>query len=322
MRISDWVDHRGVLLGAAFPLPLDRAFTRMHAIEGGVDPRRLRALVEAGLLRKVLRGVYAASQAPDSVLFRARALSLVVPDCAVVTDRTAAWLHGVPILERGAHLEAPPISVCETVDSRVRRAGIDGRRRQLLDRDVTELHGIRVTTPLRTGLDLGRRLWRFDALAAIDGVLRLGVVHDELLEESLRFRGHRGMRQLRGLAPLGDGRSESPGESALRLHWYDAGLPPPEPQFGIRDEGGREIYRLDVPLPEARFAAEYDGEEFHSTDEDVEHDEERRDWIRRHRGWLILPFRKDAVYGRNTDITARLRAGFVEARKTVSIWVP
>jgi hypothetical protein len=322
VKISDWLTPAGDLLGASFPMPLDLPFTRQQALEGGVDHRQLRALVDQGLLRKVLRGVYATSQAPDSVLFRARALALVIPDCAVVTDRTAAWLHGVPILERGAHLAAPPISVCETVDSRVRRADVDGRRRQLLGRDIVEVHGIPVTTPLRTGLDLGRRLWRFDGLAALDGVLRIGVVHDELLEETGRFRGHRGVVQLRCLAPLADGRSESPGESALRLHWYDAGLPRPEPQHAIVDDWGHEVYRLDVPHPGVRYAAEYDGREFHSSAGDVEHDNLRRDWIRRERGWTVDAFEKDAVYGRNTDVTLRLKAGFVAARRARTIWVP
>jgi hypothetical protein len=321
VRVSDWLAE-SQLLGPAFPLPLDGPFTAAMARDAGVSRNHLETLVRHDLIRRVLHGVYAASQAPDSVRFRSAALQLVIPDHAVVTDRTAAWLHGVPILERGAHLSPPPISVCETVDSRVRRPGVDGRRRQLLDRDVMDLHGIRVTTPLRTGLDLGRRLWRFDALAALDGVLHIGVDHDELLEESLRFKGHRGMRQLRALAPVADGRAESPGESALRLHWLDACLPSPEPQFGILDDWGREIYRLDVPLPEVRYAAEYDGEEFHSSDEDRDQDDERRDWIRRERHWAIDAFRKDAVYGRNTDICARLRAGFVSAKKSVSIWVP
>jgi hypothetical protein len=321
VQISDWVaDSR--LLGGDFPLPLDGPFTTHTAGEAGISPHHLKTLVRHGLVRRVLHGVYAASQAPDSVKFRAAALHLVVPPCAVVTDRTAAWLHGVPILERGAHLEAPAISVCETVDSRVRRPGVDGRRRQLRERDVIELHGLRVTTPMRTGLDLGRRLWRFDALAAIDGILHIGVDHDELLSEIERFRGHRGVRQLRWIAPLADGRAESPGESALRLHWYDAGLPRPEPQFGVLDDSGQEIYRLDVPDPHVRYAAEYDGEEFHSSEEDVAHDERRREWIRRERHWSIDAFRKDAVYGRRTDIDRQLRAGFLAAKKSVSFWIP
>lgn len=322
MRFSDLMSSTAVLLGDEFPLPPDEPFTRAQARAAGIDPRLLRVLLDEGLLRRVLRGVYAANQAPDSVLFRAQAVALVIPECAVVTDRTAAWLHGVPILERGAHLVAPPVSVCESVDSRVRRPEVDGRRRQLLPHDVMEIHGVRVTTPLRTSLDLGRRLWRFDALAAIDGFLRIGVDHELLLSEIERFRGHRGVRQLRWLAPLGDKRSESPGESALRLHWYDACLPKPEAQLWILDAGGRELYRLDLALPEARYAAEYDGEEHHSSTEDLTHDEDRRAWIRNERGWTIDSFRKDAVYGRNTDITKRLREGLRAARSSLSPWAP
>jgi hypothetical protein len=321
MRVSDWLsDSR--MLGVDFPLPLDQPFTTRTAREAGVTHNHLAALVRDGLVRRVLHGVYAPSQAPDSIRFRASALRLVIPECAVVTDRTAAWLHGVPILERGSHLNAPPITVCETVDSRVRRPEVDGHRRQLLDRDVMELEGLRVTTPLRTGLDLGRSLWRFDALAALDGVLDIGVDHDELLAEIERFRGYRGVRQIRWIAPLADGRAESPGESALRLHWYDAGLPKPDLQHGISDDCGRELYRLDVALPEIRYAAEYDGAAHHSSDADVAHDEERRDWIRRERHWTIDPFRKDAVYGRRTDIDKQLRAGFLAAKKSVSFWIP
>ena len=321
VHISDWLIDRQ-LLGAHFPLALDRPFTASEARAVGVSRHHLAALIRHGLVRRVLHGVYAATQAPDSVLFRAQALALVVPPCAVVTDRTAAWLHGVAILERGSHVEAPPISVCETVDSRVRRPGVDGRRRQLLDRDVMEIHGVPVTTPLRTGLDLGRRLWRFDALGALDGVLRVGVDHDELLAETHRFKGHRGVRQLRWIAPLADGRAESPGESALRLHWYDAGLPKPELQFWILDDLGRNRYRLDVPLPEVRYAAEYDGEEFHSNDADREHDSERRGWIRRERHWVIHAFTKEDVYRPKTDIGERLQHGFLSAKKSLSIWIP
>ena len=321
MRTAEWLTDSG-LLGAGFPLPLDAPFTTQTARTVGVTPNHLSALMREGLVRRVLRGVYAASQAPDSVLFRACALQLVIPSCAVVTDRTAAWLHGVPILQRGSHLCAPPISVCHTTDSRVRRPDVDGRRRQLLERDVMTLHGIRVTTPLRTGLDLGRSLWRFDALAAIDGVLRIGVDHHALLSEIERFRGHRGVRQLRWIAPLGDGRAESPGESALRLHWHDACLPAPELQYGIIDDHGRLRYRLDVPHPGVRYAAEYDGEEHHSSATDVAHDQERREWIRRERRWTIEVFGKDEVYGRRTEVDRRLRAGFLAAKKSVSFWIP
>ncbi|MGN6252716.1 MAG: hypothetical protein ACTHNS_12960 [Marmoricola sp.] len=317
-----WLDPTGALLGEAFPLPLTEPFTRAVADAAGISTPVLRRLSAAGLVRPVLHGVHAVAQAPDSVRFRARAVALVVSEHAVVTDRAAAWLHGMPVLRRGAHLAAPPIEVCHVTDTRSRRPEVDGHRRDLLAGDVAELHGVRVTTALRTALDLGRLLWRFDALASLDASLRLGVDHQRLLVEMDRFKGYRGVRQLRVLAPLADGRSESPGESALRLHWLDAGLPAPDLQHWICDDAGIGIYRLDVPAPGVRYAAEYDGEQFHTRAVDVAHDEERRDWIRTQRGWHIDVFTKHDVYGTDTTIGERLARGFAEARRSMAIWTP
>ena len=214
----------GTLLGSDFPLPLTKPFTPDQARAAGISQHTFAKLLRSGHLRRVIRGVYAVAQAPDDVLMRASALALVIPPTAVVTDRTAAWLHGVEILPRTALTTAPPIDVAHVDDTRVRRPEVDGRRRGLLRTDITEVHGVRVTTALRTALDLGRLLWRFDALAAIDGFLRIGVPHELLILEIGRFKGYRGVRQLRALAPLGDGRAESPGESALRLALVRRGL--------------------------------------------------------------------------------------------------
>lgn len=319
---TDWLDTTGALLGAAFPLPLDEPFRRDRADEAGIGYSTVRALLREGLLRQVVHGVYASAQAPDSVRFRCEALRLVVGEHAVVTDRAAAWLHGMPVLRRGAHLVAPPIEVCHVTDTRCRRPQVEGHRRGLLAHDVTELHGIRLTTPLRTALDLGRQLWRFDALASLDASLRVGVDHEELLLEIGRFKGYRGVRQLRMLAPLADGRSESPGESALRLHWLDAGLPPPDLQHWVYDDSGCPLYRLDVPCPEVGYAAEYDGAAFHTAAADVQHDDERRTWLREHRFWTIDAFVKDDLYRPGTTIGDRLIAGFSRARRTVARWSP
>jgi hypothetical protein len=317
-----WLDPSGALLGDDFPLPLTEPFTRALADEAGISTAVLRALLKAGLIRPVLHGVHAAVQAPDSVRFRARALSLVVSEHAVVTDRAAAWLHGMPVLRRGAQLAAPPIEVCHVTDTRSRRPEVDGHRRGLLARDVVDLHDVQVTTALRTALDLGRLLWRFDGLASLDAALRVGVDHEQLLEEVDRFKGYRGVRTLRTLAPLADARAESPPESALRLHWLDAGLPAPDLQFWIYDDLGLPLYRLDVPAPEVRYAAEYDGEAFHSDPADVEHDSERREWIRDNRCWVVDVFTKHDVYRPGTLIGDRLVAGFARARRSVTLWTP
>lgn len=320
--VTCWLDPSSTLLTDAFPMPLDAPFTGPMAVRAGVRRAHLSALCASGHLRRVTRGVYAAAQAPDSVRFRARALALVVPECAVVTDRTAGWLHGVPALARGAHLSAPPLDLCQPEDTRTCRPGVTGGRRLFREGEVVELEGLRVTSPARTACDLGRRLWRFDALASLDGFLRLGVSRHEMGVMTERFAGYRGVRQLRALLPLADPRSESPGESALRLHWLDAGLPAPELQFRILDGESHERFRLDVPCPEVRYAAEYDGEAHHTSAADREHDTWRREVLADEYHWTIDVFGNEDVYGRRTDITARLKAGFARARRSLSVWTP
>lgn len=323
MTWTSWLDPSGLLLGEQAPLPLDRPFTLSQAAADGVSRHQVAALERQGLVRRVLQGVYAASQCPDSVLVRAQALHLVLSDKALICDQTAAWLHGIPVLRRGSHLVAPPIDTCKVTDSRVVRPGILGKRRStLLPRDIEEVHGLRVTSAMRTALDLGRRLWRYDALAAIDGALRVGVDHAQLLDEVPRFKGQRGVVQLRELSPLGDGRADRPGESALRLRWYEAALPAPEPQFQIVDQWGELIYQLDVPLPELEFAAEYDGEENHSSSEDRRHDADRRKDLWERFGWEVRGFRKDDVYDMKSDLNFQLLEMFRRARRRYRRWSP
>jgi hypothetical protein len=318
---SSWLDDDARFLGRGCPLPLDRPFDVAMADSLGVGRRQLARMTVAGHLRPLVRGVYAAAQLPDTMTSRTAALALVVSEDAVVCSRTAAWLHGVPILPRSARMEPPPVQCVHVTDTRVRRPGVDGRRRQLLPHDVVEVGGIRVTTPLRTALDLGRLLWRYDALAALDGFLRHGVDHHRLIEEMPRFRGYRGVIQLRALAPLADPRAESPGESALRLNWIESGLPSPELQWWVEDDLGHPIYRLDLADPECRYCAEYDGEDFHTNDADRAHDDGRRDWLR-DRGWTIDVFTKKEIYGRQPDPLPILVGGHAEARRTHQLWTP
>ncbi|KRE92584.1 hypothetical protein ASG76_16595 [Nocardioides sp. Soil774] len=299
-------------VGPDAPIPGDRPFSADEATRAGVDASLRRRLVERGLLRPVLRGVFVVSHVPDSLRLRVAALELVVPEHAVVVDRTAAWLHGVDALPRSAIHRMPPLDVYSQGASRLRRPGLASGTRELTVRDVERLGPLTVTTPLRTACDLGRRLWRFDALSAIDGFLRLGLDHDLLLSESERFKGHRGMRQLRQLAPLGDPGAESPPESALRLHWYDADLPQPETQIWVHDDDGRPTYRLDMGHREARYGAEYFGEEFHPG-AGTEHDEERLTWLRTRRDWAMDVFVKTDVYGSELTASDRLRVGFDRA---------
>lgn len=301
------------LLGPDAPIPVDRPFTSAQASIEGVRPQLLAHLVSTGLVRRLLRGVLVATQVTDSFALRVDALKLVVPDHCVVVDRTAAWVRGVSVLPRSARYEMPFLDVFSVDGSRMRRDGIRSGVRDLSVTDVEECDGLKITSSLRTACDLGRGLWRFDALAALDGFRRLGLDAARLTAEVERFKGYRGVVQLRTLVPLADARAESPAESALRLHWYDADLPRPELQIWVHDDAGVAIFRVDLGLEELLYGSEYDGEEFHGA-EAAEHDATRRAWLEDQRGWLIEVFDKDDVYARRADPVSRLKSGYRRAR--------
>ena len=271
---------------------------------------RLMRLVRQGLVRRVVKGVYVDAVCPDTLELRAAALALVTPESAVVTDRTAAWLHGVSVLAKNDHLAVPPVTVFRLAGyTRIRTRSNIGGERSLLVRDIEVVHGVRVTTPLRTALDLGRLTRRDDAIGCLDALLATGrFSRAELLAEIPRFRGFRGVVQLRELAPLADERAESMPESVLRLRWIDAGLPAPETQQWICDRFGEPIYRVDLGSNTVPYAAEYDGEEFHTEPAQRAHDERRRRWIHS-RGQLLDVFTKGDLYGSPVAVMARLQRG-------------
>ncbi len=264
----------------------------------------------------MLPGVYVAAQVPDAIMMRAQALALVVPDDCVIVDRHAGWLHGAEmVLAPNEHINVAPIRIFRpSGHGRLRNGLAESGERNLLPFDIMEVRGLAVTTPLRTAWDLGRVRWPERALAALDAMLRLGVfTHDELLAGIERFRGQRWVTTLRAYAPLADGRAASPGESVLRLRWIDTGLPRPTPQFEVWVDGVL-IAVLDLAHPELGYAAEYDGEEWHTSPEQRDHDRCRREAVER-RGWVVDPFTKQNVFGRHADAPELLFAGVARARE-------
>jgi hypothetical protein len=315
--LRSFLDVGQIALDGRFPLPLDRPFTHAEAREMGLQTRDLCVLVEDGLVRRLVAGVYVANRVPDSLALRAQALRLVVPQDAVVTDRTAGWLHGAPmVLAPGDHLVIPQVSMfVNRKGARLRNDLASSGERTLQPNDVTEVFGVRVTSALRTACDLGRLMNRDRAFAALDAMLALGVFDaDELWDAVKRFRGMRGVRQLRGFAPLADGRAQSAAESILRLRWLDLlTLPRPEPQIEV-PRPGQPSYWLDLGVRELRYAAEYDGEEWHlRTPEQSARDVRRRTWMRDERGWIIDAVTKDNLFGRTRDIEGILLKGVRDA---------
>lgn len=258
-------------------------FTRWH----------FRQLVENGRVRQVLHGVYQTADLPCTIENRSRAAALVLNPFEVLRDRTAAWVHDVDTFEYRELEILPPVETSVLRGhTRTRRTGCAGGHRDLAFRDVIVLGRVPVTTPLRTALDLGCKLSRSSALAALDGFMRVqGITREQMEAELPRYRRRRGVVQLRQLVPLADPRAESPGESWTRIAILDAGLPAPQLQHWVC-EGGRKVFRLDLAYPLSRVAVEYDGREFHDSPERRAADRKRRKWLT-DRGWTVIVVDKD-----------------------------
>lgn len=272
----------------------DTPFRTHEALALGFSRNELTALVTEGVLRRPFTGVYVRTDLPDSVALRAQAAQLVMNSHSVLCDRTAAWLHGVDAF-RYAELETlPPLEsyVLRGHDPTDRLECLGGTR-DLSPEDWQLVAGVRVTTPLRTAVDLACKLRRREALAALDALAReCGVTVGAMNRLLRRYRRRRGVIQARELIALVDPRSESSGESWTRLEIHDHGLPVPQPQFWVNMDGV-PIYRLDLAYANARVVVEYDGEEFHTSGDDRVADAARRDWLRRH-GWHVIVLTKES----------------------------
>jgi hypothetical protein len=290
-------DH-GVLAAAG----LSRTpFTRAEALRAGVTSHELRLLIDEGALRLSVRGVYVPAPLPDSLEGRVQSLVKVAAAHVIIVDRTAAWLWGVSAFTLAEESGFVPIDAYSLRGrNRVRRPGVRGGARDLRPSDWVETGGVRVTSPVRTALDLACSLGRLDAVAAVDALMRAqGLTRADLYAQLPRFRGRRGVIQAREVVSLVDPRSESQGESFTRVVIIDEGFPVPSLQVWVHDEQGRPLFRLDHAYERLKIAVEYDGEQHHTFPEDQERDARRRAWLRAH-GWIVIVVTKSelAVHSR------------------------
>lgn len=171
----------------------------------------LRAAVLAGELVAV-GACWASPAEPQTPTLRAAAAAWALRDTRLIAGtRTAAWVWGA-VSRAPAPLEAcVPLRVRVHVDGALRV-----REVVITDEDVVVLGGLRVTTPLRTVVDLlrspGDRPGGFDPsdAAAVAGLLAIGAVSVDAVAGSLATLGtipmaRQAERRLRAvLAAAGD----------------------------------------------------------------------------------------------------------------------
>lgn len=268
----------------------DGVVTARQCIEAGIGYEHIKARVRSGAWRRLCRGTYlidATGSAPDDRRAWLRAALLALGDEAVAVLETAAELHGIAGLPRTTgpvHVSRPRVA------PRAHRPNVRVHHLTLRPEHVTELDGVRVTTPQRTLLDLVCRLDRAPAVSLLDSALHRRLVSgEEVAGLPALLRGRRGGARARRWLSLVDGRAESPLETRTRLACVDGNVPPDELQYPIRDRHGTLLGIADLAWPRRWVVAEADGAGPHEEPQALFRDRRRQNDLA-NAGWTVLRF--------------------------------
>lgn len=232
-----------------------------------------------------------------------RAVLLGAPADAVLSHLTAArlWEFEVPLVpdDSKVHLTVrPEARLRHRRDRRIHYSDVPTQERR-------RRHGVLVTSPSRTWMDLAAVVPPAALLAVSDQMLSRAFPQDEFAVILQRAVGRRGVVTARRVAACADGRSGSPMESVLRWLILEAGLPQPHLQHVVR-AGGRFVGQVDLAWPDRQVLVEFDGNVHR--DRKVFVDDLRRQNGLMLAGWTILRFTSADVLGRREQVLAAIRA--------------
>jgi very-short-patch-repair endonuclease len=245
-----------------------RVATAQHGV---VRRRQLEALgvlrgaiahrLSTGRLHRVHRGVYAVGHVPRSPLTRASAALLACGEGATLVMRAAAALWDMTSSWQ-SHIE---IAGARTAGHR----GVEPHRLSLAPEDVTVRHGLRVTTPARTLLDLAGVLPQRQLTRMVNDARRNGLVTLEELRRRVDSGRGRPVAALKASVAQPTAPTRSTLEDAFLafLCRYDV----PTPEVNQRVVG----HEVDMLWRDAKLVAELDGRAFHEDPDAFERDRER-----------------------------------------------
>lgn len=285
---------------------------RRRDLVAAIGRGRLDAAMRSGGLRALWTGVVVEAGRWLDPWSRAAGALLLAGPTAVLTDVTAALVHGCRSQSTAdAHILVP-YGLCLRS-----RSGLVVHHGGFFSDDVDEREGLRVLSLDRVVSDMLCTAKRPDALALADEALKLAGCDAELFRKAVGTRlesrqDPRGTVLAAGLIDLASPRADSPPESWLRMRLLDAGFPVPEVNWPLVGLDGVERYRIDLAWPALRIAVEYDGVDAH--DGRKAEDGARQADLER-RGWIVVRVRKEDLadlYRVRTELRAAFaRRGYV-----------
>ena len=287
-------------------------FTLQSALESGVTEKRLRSSDVA----HISRGLYRPLNWDFDLEAAARALSAASPG-AWISHVTAARIKCLILPPWLADSTELHLSKPRTLPE-VRRKGVIGHTVLAWDDEIEVTHGMRISTPSRTWLDMARRVSLEDLVSMGDQLVRIPRLHFEgrsqpfdtldglrsLVNRHPNLQGVVRAREALELMRVG---ADSGPETLLRLAILDARLPEPELQLALRQEDASSP-TCDLGYRQHRLAIQYDGG--HHLVEPQRLSDRRRDRAFEAAGWDVLIFDKD-------DLSDRFQKAVVKIRRVL-----
>lgn len=142
---------------------------------------------------------FATVETPDGPELRAHAFALSAPGWTVADRGSAAWIHGT----RASPPPVPQVCVPPNRRGRVSSPMVDACHRILKPEEAVLLGPTRVTTPLRTAVDLASMPGRFDSANALEvrHLLALAGVTPAEFDQRLRASRRMGCALARSRVP-------------------------------------------------------------------------------------------------------------------------
>jgi very-short-patch-repair endonuclease len=242
-------------------------FSHADVLACGYTESQLRERLKARVWTRLRQGYYAQTPDLDALppwdrdaathRLAVRAAARTLGTSVVVSHQSAAVLYGLPLW--GSTATEVQVTRRATRTGRV-RAGIRYHLGRLPEESVTAVDGIAVTTPARALVELACVTSYETAVVAMDAGLRQGLASRNDLRAALQtMNGWPGSGTARAAVAFADGRSESVGESRLRVLLDNHGLPEPVLQARFGTSFDNIVARVDFYLRAHGVVIEFDG---------------------------------------------------------------
>jgi very-short-patch-repair endonuclease len=285
---------------------------RGQLLQAGLTPRQIEWRIHTGRLHEIHRGIYLVGHAVPPPLALEQAALLACGDASVLSHRSAANLWNLLRYPASA-----PVWVTVPPGRNATRSKITVRRARVPRRDIRTRHGLCVTSPPRTVLDLSLLLDERELESVVaEAEFKSLASYAELKGQLEGNEGKRGVAKLRYVldVPGGPKRTRSHGERAMLRLLRRAGITGFETNARIHD------YEVDFLWRDLRIVVELDGWDGHSGRIAFERDRLKIARLIAH-GLTVVPVTGRQLRDDGSGVVARLTRTLHNARHATRLFV-